>query len=283
MQLTVHHDAASFLETATDFLREAEAENSILAVPAARIASAPADDDADTYLASVQSDGSIVAAALHGPSGGVLVTTGPDAALAMIAADIAARGRHPTGVVGPPVACAAFAEAWCHHTGAKQALRFRLRHFELTQSPDMPASRGRMRRPDPDEQELLASWQTGFIGEVNIPDDPARRRAHLLRRIERGMIRVWDDAGPVSFGGYTEIVSTGTARIAPVYTPPHLRRRGYATALVAELSRDLLQRGNRAIFLTTDLANPTSNGIYRRIGYSPVADHVHVDLLPASR
>ena len=57
-----------------------------------------------------------------------------------------------------------------------------------------------------------------------------------------------------------------------VYTPPEFRRRGYATACVAELSRLLLESGRQFCSLFTDLANPTSNHIYQQIGYRPVAD-----------
>jgi hypothetical protein len=31
---------------------------------------------------------------------------------------------------------------------------------------------------------------------------------------------------------------------------------------------------------TTDVANPTSNSIYRKIGYLAAADHYHFDFLP---
>ena len=34
----------------------------------------------------------------------------------------------------------------------------------------------------------------------------------------------------------------------------------------------LLDGGRRFCFLFTDLANPTSNSIYQRIGYRPVTD-----------
>jgi uncharacterized protein len=34
----------------------------------------------------------------------------------------------------------------------------------------------------------------------------------------------------------------------------------------------LLEQGRRFCFLYTDLANPTSNAIYLRIGYEPVCD-----------
>jgi predicted GNAT family acetyltransferase len=60
--------------------------------------------------------------------------------------------------------------------------------------------------------------------------------------------------------------------VGPVYTPPEARRHGYASALVAHVSQDLLDGGRRFVFLYTDLANPTSNHIYQEIGYRPVAD-----------
>jgi GNAT superfamily N-acetyltransferase len=57
-----------------------------------------------------------------------------------------------------------------------------------------------------------------------------------------------------------------------VYTPPELRRQGFATAYVARLSKELLDEGFAFCVLFTDLANPTSNSIYARIGYQAVGD-----------
>ena len=83
---------------------------------------------------------------------------------------------------------------------------------------------------------------------------------------------MWEDGGEVvalaAFGSPTP----GGTRIGPVYTPPGRRRRGYATSLVAALSAWLLEHGRRRCYLYTDLANPTSNAIYRRIGYEQVAE-----------
>ena len=70
------------------------------------------------------------------------------------------------------------------------------------------------------------------------------------------------------FGGRTP----NGARVGPVYTPPEFRRRGYASAVVAGVSRRLLDEGRRYCFLYTDLANPTSNRIYQDIGYEPACD-----------
>jgi hypothetical protein len=60
--------------------------------------------------------------------------------------------------------------------------------------------------------------------------------------------------------------------VGPVYTPPERRGRGYATACVAALSQTILDEGWAFCTLFTDLANPTSNSIYQKIGYHPVCD-----------
>jgi predicted GNAT family acetyltransferase len=81
----------------------------------------------------------------------------------------------------------------------------------------------------------------------------------------------WDDGRPVAMCASPGGAPSG-ARISLVYTPPDLRRRGYATAAVSALTRRLLFGGSRYCCLYTDLANPTSNNVYRRIGYRPVCD-----------
>jgi predicted GNAT family acetyltransferase len=56
-------------------------------------------------------------------------------------------------------------------------------------------------------------------------------------------------------------------RIDPVYTPAHLRGRGYAGAVTVEASRAALD-----VVPFTDPDNPTRNALYQRIGYVHIAD-----------
>jgi len=67
--------------------------------------------------------------------------------------------------------------------------------------------------------------------------------------------------------------------ISGVYTPPQFRRRGYARALVSEVSKEMLIRGYALTNLFTDLSNPTSNKIYQEIGYYPVCDYHQYEFL----
>ena len=82
---------------------------------------------------------------------------------------------------------------------------------------------------------------------------------------------IWEDGEPVSLAGFSGPTPNGI-RIGPVYTPEDRRRRGYATRLVAEMSAHQLAAGRRFCFLYTDLANPTSNAVYERIGYRRVCE-----------
>lgn len=75
----------------------------------------------------------------------------------------------------------------------------------------------------------------------------------------------------MSLAGFGNPTPNGI-RVGPVFTPPALRGRGYASALVGQMTAMLLNRGLRFCFLFTDLANPTSNNIYQRVGYEPVSD-----------
>lgn len=87
---------------------------------------------------------------------------------------------------------------------------------------------------------------------------------------------LWEDAGtPVSMAGFFRAIGS-VSRVGPVYTPPQLRGRGYAAGVTHAVSEAAYAAGASEVLLFTDLANPTSNGIYRRLGYTPVEDRVEV-------
>ena len=66
----------------------------------------------------------------------------------------------------------------------------------------------------------------------------------------------------------------GVARVGYVYTPPELRSRGYASSCVAAVSAEVLGQGASECMLYTELSNPSSNAIYRSIGYEAVSEVV---------
>ena len=156
-----------------------------------------------------------------------------------------------------------------------------LRNHKLVRVEPVPRPTGAARLATADDIAWVSDAQHAFITEIALPEDPARLRALIPGRIEQGQIWIWDDAGSVAFAGWTD-APPDAARVAPVYTPPNARGRGYATALVAELSQSLLDKGRKQLFLITDLANPISNSIYAKIGYRPQSDLFHIDFIDTS-
>jgi predicted GNAT family acetyltransferase len=157
--------------------------------------------------------------------------------------------------------------------------------YALEQVQPPSTAHGSARVATADDRELALRWWIDFGEEVLHEGGSGRDRAeatldHRLSSPSAGIL-LWEDGGePVSFAGWGGPTPNGI-RIGPVYTPPELRGRGYATALSAELSQRLLDGrlfdgGRRFCFLYTDLANPTSNAIYERIGYRRVAESAEI-------
>jgi predicted GNAT family acetyltransferase len=128
-----------------------------------------------------------------------------------------------------------------------------------------------------EDRGQLVRWYAEFVEDAG---HVAAREAEAWAdaRISYGGITLWEaeDGTPLSMAGVTPVVA-GQVRVAPVYTPAHLRGRGYAGAVTAQVTRAVLASGVREVLLFTDLANPTSNGLYQRIGYRAVADFAAYD------
>lgn len=71
--------------------------------------------------------------------------------------------------------------------------------------------------------------------------------------------------------------AAGVSRIGPVFTPQSVRGRGYGSAVTAAAATLARRDGVDDVVLFADLANPTSNAIYQRIGFEAVADSVRVE------
>jgi predicted GNAT family acetyltransferase len=88
---------------------------------------------------------------------------------------------------------------------------------------------------------------------------------------------LWEaDGAPVSMA-MLRVRAAGVSRIGPVFTPADRRGHGYGSAVTAAVADFALRDGVDDVVLFADLANPTSNGIYQRIGFEPVVDSVRID------
>lgn len=181
------------------------------------------------------------------------------------------------GVVGAVPEVDRFAAAWTTRHDRAAKVLFQQRIYALSAVIPPPPAPGSMRLATVADRGQVLGWFRAFSEEVLHPgdnDDGTRLQRSVdarLRSEDAGMA-LWElDGRPVSLAGFGGPTPNGI-RIGPVYTPPELRGQGFGTAVTAAVSAMLLDRGRRFCFLYTDLANPTSNGIYTRIGYVPVCD-----------
>jgi predicted GNAT family acetyltransferase len=274
VQVERHADADSFLARAGGFLLEREAEHNLILGLCARLRHDPQMYGHDPYFAVAVKGGGIVAVALRTPPHNLILSQVDDErALEPLASDVHSVFDALPGVVGPTKAVGVFARTWEERVGAPARLALRQRIYRAEEARPPAGVAGQMRTYAEGDRKLLLEWLDAFVAEAlpaAPPEDSEGVLEHRLTDPAGGFV-LWEDDRPVSFGGFGGPTPNGI-RIGPVYTPPELRRRGYASALTAELTRTLLEGGRRFCFLFTDLANPTSNTIYQRVGYEPVTD-----------
>jgi len=278
MRLERFEDVASYLKRVGPFLGAREAEHNLILGITAGLTTNPEMWPEPPYLAAVTDRDRVLLATIRTPPYNLVLSEIDDEAfLEPLARGLAAdsTGADLPGVLGPDPGVEAFARGWSARTGRPHRRSMGERIFRLERVRPVARPSGAMRPAAESDRALLAEWLVAFAREA-IPDEEPNDPDPVIDRYLAGGnlrgLRLWEDDGrAVSMAGFGGPTPNG-ARVGPVYTPPELRTRGYATALVADLSAERLANGRRFCFLFTDLANPTSNHIYQEIGYEPVRD-----------
>ena len=207
-------------------------------------------------------------------------------AVSLLIESIRRRWRVIPGVTGHREVTDLFAEKWSKDHGTPIEAVQSQRIYRLDSVNDIAEAPGLMRLATLNDRELILDWTRAFgmdTHQANQEDDRAIGERLSLRRIENGEIYLWEDAGrPVSMAAKIRPTDHGMS-VGLVYTPPDLRRKGYATTNVAGVCREILNGGFDFCTLYTDLSNPTSNSIYMKIGFRPVCDSAHYTFSNASR
>lgn len=276
MEVVEFDDPAEFRRFVDPLLLTAEAENCLLLGITGTLIDRPEIYER-YHLWAVSEDGTPRgAAAMTPPHNLILSDTNGDAWLGQLAKAIANKDVDLPGVQGNTPTVDGFCSIWRSIRTVEVELEVELGVHAVTEVSNVAEVEGRARRAGPDDKELLVDWIGAFLEEAD-PQSPRTSLATTVQsRLEAepslGGLWLWDvDTEPVALSGYGGR-TPGGVRIGPVYTPPNHRRHGYATALVAEQTRWLLEQGRRFCFLFTDMSNPISNSIYAKIGYVKVAD-----------
>jgi len=216
--------------------------------------------------------GEVVAVALRTPPYALVVSDLPDGTAAGLAS---AWGDEPLeAVTGPEPAVTALAAA--RGRRAKVVRRERLHRLGALAAITGVEGHARVAAGEED-RGLVHRWWSAFGAEA-VPGDPPPRGARVDGAIGEGAVVLWVvDGEPVSFA-CARRASPGCTRIGPVYTPPGMRGRGFAGAVVTATAARARGAGADEVLLFSDLANPTAGELYARLGFAPVLDVVEADL-----
>ncbi|HEY7043053.1 MAG TPA: GNAT family N-acetyltransferase [Nocardioidaceae bacterium] len=218
---------------------------------------------------TVTVDDDPVGVILQSPLDFVATCTPMPAAAVVAGVDaIANIGVRLPGVSGEAATAARFAGHWTERTRSAAWPVVGQRIYEVDQVVPPRDCGGELRQATIEDRDLVVAWFRAFGAEIG--ENASASDEHALRRLEAGQLWIWQDGEPVAMAAVSATVE-GVARVGPVYTEPQRRNRGYASALVASVSAAVRASGAGCI-LYTDLGNPTSNSIYRALGYQAVSE-----------
>jgi GNAT superfamily N-acetyltransferase len=280
-------DVAEFLAAAGDYLRRDRVSNTVIltVTEQLRLRSPSAATGEQTYPGG---PGQALFGWWTGPEGGAFMHTPPHPLLLTalsftVAADLAGvlADRPLSGLNANPEGAGGFSARWRALTGGHSEVHLRQRLYRLGALawPD-PAPAGAPRLAGTADLPLLTRWLAAFAEEVHDigGEDLA---ADARDRVGYGGVLLWEAGGdPVGLAATSRQVARMT-RVGPVYTPPELRGRGYASAATAAVTQRALDAGAEDVLLYTDVTNPVANSIYQRLGYRPVEDRVLLSLSAA--
>ena len=271
MKVVQHKKVEEFLDHAGPWLAKAEAQNNLILGISSDLAGHPQRYDSEPYLIAIENEVDIAGVALITPPRNLIVTRAPTAAIRLLVQYLIDIAAPVPGALGPSDAANMFASCWVEKTGSTCRPGMSQRIYQCDRVVLPATGPGHLRAAVADDLPLLVRWREEFCRGVGHAEGEDHRAA-VENFLNDGRLYVWEHGRTVSMAGWAGETVNGL-RVGMVYTPPSFRGRGYATSCVAALTRLLLDSGRTHCFLAADLANSTSNGIYRRIGYEHVCEN----------
>lgn len=244
-----------------DFLHEKEVENSLMI----SLLTSGHTSEEYFYLAGYH-DGVklvLIKQGLH-----LILAANDDDHLQDLADYIKRSGLTYPGVIGPRP----FVDVLVDHLDCSIRRLMSQRIYKLDALDDIRPALGYMRRAESSDLDDLVNWSVAFALEHEMKYDRDQIVKKRRKDIKDGVMFVWQNIEIVAMAALKRSVGRGVS-IGMVYTPPLHRKKGYASNLVAEVSKLALE-SNDYCCLYTDLSNETSNSIYQKLGYYPVVDSV---------
>jgi uncharacterized protein len=230
-----------------------------------------------TYVAGLE-DGELVGVAAHAWNG-LLLLQAPLETAAIAQACVDASRRPVVGLTGPlgqvRAARAALGLAGAPASLEEDELLLVLDVDELVLPAPEACGGAHCRTPLPSERDTLCAWRVAYeiecLGRQDSEELRARSGEWIDAQLEEAVIWVAVCEGkPVSLSAFNAALPD-IVQLGGVYTPPELRGRGYAKAVVAHSVQAGRARGaTRAVLFTS---NPSAMRTYEAVGFRRSGDY----------
>jgi len=286
MTFKQYHNIHEFYDVTYDTLMRHEAQNLIplgnLIIGNKGVDKMEWRDPANWFMATVSDGDALLLTAIMTPPWSLTLyatdNAYSDAVLGCLIDGLLAHNIEVNAVMTEKSLAQDFDALFVQKTGKTSSIAENLRIYELTEvNPDIPTP-GTLRLVQQKDIAYLAYWKEMFLQDcfdtpVAISSDIAKYQ-YIIDKQNTYVLEV--NGVPVSCANINRTMQT-CAGVAFVYTPPFFRGNGYASSCVAQLSAFILTKEFTKCVLYTDLTNPTSNSIYQKIGYKPIADALQID------
>ena len=174
------------------------------------------------------------------------------------------------GINANKAVCDEFMENYKKKTGCAFTEHLAMDIMEISEvNKGIVLPKGYFRVANLNDKYILADWWIKFVKEALCDDISYENIKDILDlRIENKNFYLFEDENhkPMAMAAVTRQLVNGVA-LSLVYSSKEARGKGYGLAVVYNLSKEYLGRGNKFCSLFVDKKNPISNGIYSKIGY----------------
>ncbi|SHG39161.1 GNAT family N-acetyltransferase [Ornithinibacillus halophilus] len=270
MIIKIEQSIAVYLEKMKPLLLENEANNNLMLGLLERIKGNPDIVGEQVYLGLVENNGETIYGFMQTkPNNWILpdIENVPNEVFTEITKFLNKNKYDVPGVIGQVTLVEQFIKDWELQNGKSAKLQVEQIIYQLDSVSVSPDKTGKLIQATSAHKDLINRWLYSFGLEANMPLTKEKAKETAETYINNESIFVWEvDGQAVSMVNNSRRTENGVT-VNAVYTPDEYKRKGYATSAVAALSQKLLDEGFSFCSLYTDAANPTSNGIYKKIGY----------------
>ena len=228
------------------------------------------------WFATVEELGKVVGVAMHTKPDGMVMTALPKEILQEVFNSVDQVVGPPHRIYGPMAAAEWLSGKWVASRKLRRELQMVWNVYVLDAShpPERDAA-GFLRVSTDDDAEFAERWGRAYGDEKPAPVDVSQ---FMLRKLRRKELFFWDNEGPttlLTLSGFTE----KGVRISAVYTPVEHRGKGYGSAAVASMCRQLFGEGKTYVTLTAIKGDPVER-MYQRLGFDKIGARACYILVP---